>query len=303
MIAPATATQPAPRKYEWWAARGENPEVYAIVEPTRAAVIEKARHDFGPAAVFTIVEATQDGEFDPAIFDDAESIEWIAERFQEVNSDRWGEDGWEGFGCDENAEQELGRMLNAAFADWLKVHGRNIKTWTFTDMRNREVIPALPNAVPDMVWKELLTTALSTEQVIGRMGVLPMPAIRQDVTSQLRSAGYEEYPHRELFREMRMLWFRKGTTETIVVIHGAQRTGKTLNAQEFQRLYNCHRVQDWSCFRGRGHSEFPVRNGDLLLTTETPEVIRRALPQAVLVPVNDARRAIGLEPAPEKGFR
>jgi hypothetical protein len=45
-----------------------------------------------------------------------------------------------------------------------------------------------------------------------------------------------------------------------------------------------------------------VQDGDLLLTTETPEVIRRHLPKATIVSVDDARRAIGLDPVPLGGF-
>jgi hypothetical protein len=89
----------------------------------------------------------------------------------------------------------------------------------------------------------------------------------------------------------------------IVVIHGAMRTGKTLNAEKFRDHYQCKRVQDWSSFRGRGHSAFPVREGDLLLTTEAPSVIRRAFPNATVVSINVARRAIGIDPAPAEGFR
>jgi hypothetical protein len=35
----------------------------------------------------------------------------------------------------------------------------------------------------------------------------------------------------------------------IVVIHGPQRSGKTINAEAFRELYGCARTLDWWAFR------------------------------------------------------
>jgi hypothetical protein len=97
----------------------------------------------------------------------------------------------------------------------------------------------------------------------------------------------------------------------ITVIHGPQRTGKTLNAERFRQHYGCSRVLD------RHSDEMllgDIRDGDLLLTTSTPDELARILRHARFraiaeqmhdarhIPVNEARAAIGLEPAPASGF-
>jgi hypothetical protein len=84
----------------------------------------------------------------------------------------------------------------------------------------------------------------------------------------------------------------------IVVIHGPQATGKTLHASRFAEHYGCARTLDWT--HAKQHEQ-PL-DGDLLLTIEPPAKILRALPDATLIPVNVARAAIGLDPAPAGGF-
>jgi hypothetical protein len=84
----------------------------------------------------------------------------------------------------------------------------------------------------------------------------------------------------------------------IVVIHGPMRTGKTLHASKFAAHFGCTRTIDWT--HAKQHEQ--PRDGDLLLTNATPTKILRAYPDAVLVPVNDARLAIGLAEVPKGGF-
>lgn len=85
----------------------------------------------------------------------------------------------------------------------------------------------------------------------------------------------------------------------VVVIHGAMRTGKTMHAEKFARHYGCARAVDWA----RCHKPHPApQDGDLLLTTEPPAVIQKAFPEATIVPINNARRAVSLGDAPDAGF-
>ena len=87
---------------------------------------------------------------------------------------------------------------------------------------------------------------------------------------------------------------------TITVIHGHQRTGKTVNGQAFLKQYGCLRiVEDWQPRRGGGLS---LCNGDLVFTTESASVIAKHLPDARIVHINAAREGIGLQPAPASGF-
>lgn len=83
------------------------------------------------------------------------------------------------------------------------------------------------------------------------------------------------------------------------MIHGAMRTGKTMHADKFARHYGCTRTVDWA----RCHKPHPApHDGDLLLTTEPPAVIQKAFPEATIVPINTARRAVSLGDAPNNGF-
>lgn len=88
----------------------------------------------------------------------------------------------------------------------------------------------------------------------------------------------------------------------VIVIHGAMRTGKTLNADAFARHFGCRRVfGDWP--DGAGRSEGP-RDGDLVLTTLARDAIVARLGGMDLrvIDINTARAAIGLEAAPPDGF-
>jgi hypothetical protein len=88
----------------------------------------------------------------------------------------------------------------------------------------------------------------------------------------------------------------------IVVIHGHQSTGKTVNGHAFMRQYGCARiVDDWRQSLFDSADRHP-RPGDLVLTTETAAVIARHFPDARIVDVNTARASIGLCAAPVGGF-
>lgn len=128
------------RKWSWWAEEGEDVEAYCLNHPTRAGVIAAARYEYGDAAIFTIIEATQDGPFDTNLFDD-DNIEPVIDRFQEANSARFGENGWDGH----VDHQGLAEALNAALAAYFEVHGDDVVVWTFTGVRNKEVIRPDPS--------------------------------------------------------------------------------------------------------------------------------------------------------------
>jgi len=205
---------PACLSYEWWAGEGDAPEVYLVSAASRDEVIQRARREYGPTATFTIVEASQEGDFESDIFNET-LLETIADRFQEVNSDRWGEDGWEGFACSAEAEGELAALLGAALGEWLKKHGPGIPTWTFTDQRSKEVIgPAAGSKfLTESILVELLATPLSTAQVIGRLGLIDSPDLAIRVEAELRQCGFEDHVHRALFQHHRTVWFPVGLSE------------------------------------------------------------------------------------------
>ena len=88
----------------------------------------------------------------------------------------------------------------------------------------------------------------------------------------------------------------------ITVIHGHERTGKTVNGLAFLKQYGCSRIiDDWrqSLFDS---AERRPNDGDLVLTTETAAVVARHFPDARIVHVNTARASIGLCAAPAEGF-
>jgi hypothetical protein len=85
----------------------------------------------------------------------------------------------------------------------------------------------------------------------------------------------------------------------VIIIFGHQRTGKTLHSDRFAKHYGCSRVYDDQHPRGRQNN---ARDGDLILSTEPSYMLAKRYPAALLIPINDARLAVGLEPAPAKGF-
>lgn len=86
----------------------------------------------------------------------------------------------------------------------------------------------------------------------------------------------------------------------MIVIHGHMRTGKTLNAEAFAKVYGCPRIYgDWPF---GGHRPGKPEQGHLVLTTESPARIAKMLSGATIIPINAARARIGLGPAPERGF-
>jgi hypothetical protein len=130
------------RQWSWWAGEGEEPEGFKLQGVTRESVIAAAHDEFGLDAVFTIVEATQDGPFVTDIFDD-HNVEDVIDRFVEANGDRFcPDDGFDGH-IDQAA---FAAALNAACKSYFADHGGDIIVWAFTAQRNKEVIR--PTAAP-----------------------------------------------------------------------------------------------------------------------------------------------------------
>ncbi len=103
----------------------------------------------------------------------------------------------------------------------------------------------------------------------------------------------------------------------MIIIFGAQATGKTYHQEAFRRHYRCRNVWDVSVYRNRakweikhlaaGLSHGPVHEigpqaGDLVLSCARPQVLSRVYPAARLIAIADARAEIGVEPIPEAGF-
>jgi hypothetical protein len=85
---------------------------------------------------------------------------------------------------------------------------------------------------------------------------------------------------------------------SLIVIHGAKATGKTLHGQRFAAHYGCSGVvEELQLWRGQD-----VPAGSLILTHRDPRSLLRRWPDARFVHINEARRAIGLEEAPAKGY-
>jgi len=89
---------------------------------------------------------------------------------------------------------------------------------------------------------------------------------------------------------------------TITVIRGHQATGKTVNAQAFQKQYGCSAIVDDWYPPSRCSRELEVRDGSLVLTTESEASIGKHLPGARVIDINTARASIGLCHAPADGF-
>ncbi len=136
-VPPPAVAQHAVEAWDW-----DFPESYSINAATRDAALEKARNEFGPEAHIALTEATQDGPFDTDLFDgDSPMIDALVAAFAEANADRFGEDGFEG----DIDQDKLAAHLNRALADFFARHGGTIAVFTFTEQRNREIVP------PEMV--------------------------------------------------------------------------------------------------------------------------------------------------------
>lgn len=69
----------------------------------------------------------------------------------------------------------------------------------------------------------------------------------------------------------------------IIVIHGPPACGKTRNKEALRRHFGCRRIVDgWEAHSDRAdpshHDGSPIRDGDLILTTDDPVAIYRAAP-------------------------
>jgi len=84
-----------------------------------------------------------------------------------------------------------------------------------------------------------------------------------------------------------------------VVIFGPMATGKTYHASRFAQHYGCDRVVE---AENRGRQAQPLRDTDLVLTYVDSATAKRRYPDAKRVPIDDARKAIGLLAAPAGGF-
>ncbi|NYT43135.1 hypothetical protein HZY97_20335 [Sphingomonas sp. R-74633] len=95
---------------------------------------------------------------------------------------------------------------------------------------------------------------------------------------------------------------------TITVIHGPQASGKTFHAERFRKHFGCRDVVDgWRPGSDLSDHSEPVvlRNGDLLLTNANPDaVMKRFGDRGVrLIPIEQARRMIGVGPVPKRRQR
>lgn len=129
------------RQWTWWGDEGEDVETFRFTGSTRDEVIAAVRADCGQDVVISLVESTQDGPFLTELFDD-DSIDGVIERFADANSDRFGEDGFDGY----IDHASFAATLNAACAAYFAAHGGDIIVWAFTGQRNKEVIR--PTAAP-----------------------------------------------------------------------------------------------------------------------------------------------------------
>lgn len=97
----------------------------------------------------------------------------------------------------------------------------------------------------------------------------------------------------------------------LTIIHGKMRSGKTLFAKRFREHYNRQHVID--CDFSSRHGMEQLQPDTLVLTTSSPDLIRKRLhfdrtiremhaddPLTFhMVPIEDARKAIGVSPTPE----
>jgi hypothetical protein len=96
---------------------------------------------------------------------------------------------------------------------------------------------------------------------------------------------------------------------SVIVIHGPMRTGKTFHAKRFCEHYRCDIVGDLDEMSGADLG-FKINGGRapyqsvkmpavarlLLLTTWNPTAISRRLPDARIISIEEARKAIGVGP-------
>jgi hypothetical protein len=82
------------------------------------------------------------------------------------------------------------------------------------------------------------------------------------------------------------------------VIYGPMATGKTMLAAVFAAHFGCNRVVEGD----EAANGFTPRANDLVLTNAPIGAVRRRYRKARIVHINEARLAIGREPAPPSGF-
>ncbi|MFD2578764.1 hypothetical protein ACFSTD_09610 [Novosphingobium colocasiae] len=133
------------RKWSWWAVDiagpDEKPEVYALNEPTREAVIATAGREYPAGTWIAIVEATTEGPFHTRPFredGDCALLERVIDRFCDDNSARWGEDGPEIW----LPNEEIAKALNDTFERLIAANTGLIEAavWSFTATRNADVL-------------------------------------------------------------------------------------------------------------------------------------------------------------------
>ncbi|EZP57459.1 hypothetical protein [Sphingomonas sp. RIT328] len=86
----------------------------------------------------------------------------------------------------------------------------------------------------------------------------------------------------------------------MIVIHGPQRSGKTLHRELFAKHYGCNRIVDDVMCNDRRIAE---QEGDLLLSNEDPDKLARRFPGATIVSIDNARANVGLDAVPVGGFQ
>lgn len=124
----------------WYAARGDTAEACTIGPyDSREQVIATGRQDFDGDA-FTIIEARK-GTLRQYMPDADRIIEIMLEQADDDGA--FGDDGYAGDNINDTTAAEAD--LNSALKDWFARHeGVFGKPWVFSETRNEETLPALP---------------------------------------------------------------------------------------------------------------------------------------------------------------
>lgn len=114
--------------------------------------------------------------------------------------------------------------------------------------------------------------------------------LRKEITSSWKERRIKDYAVHCI--EARR--FFDADLRPITVIYGPPASGKTRHAERFLEHYGCTRlIDDWDP-HGRTRQRIDPDAGDLVLTQQPPEAIRRCLGSGPkLVSIGEALRAIG----------
>lgn len=117
---------------KWYYGPGPDPEHFYGVYDTKEQAIAAAKGEW-PGECFTIVEA-ENGDVSYDLFD----FDHILERLDEVNEERWGEDGMPDVAATGEQRRELETTLEKATEAFFKKHKLSPKAYMFSTVRNQE---------------------------------------------------------------------------------------------------------------------------------------------------------------------